>query len=291
LNTKATTEAQLFYRHRLPVRIMHWTNALSFVVMLMTGLAIFNAHPSLYWGQASHFDTPLLTIDAVMGPNGEPRGRTHIGKYKFDTDGVLGASRVLDDDVYSSRAFPGWATIPSRQSLALARNWHFFFSWIFVLNGLAYIAYAIGSGHLRRDMLPTRAELKSIGSSILQHLRFKHPTGEAAKRYNVLQNLAYLVVVFGLLPLIVVAGLALSPRLDALFDGGWVELLGGRQSARTLHFLAAFGLLAFLLIHLFEVVVTGLWNNLRSMITGTYRVPPDPAPQPPKAKPAKENTP
>lgn len=284
-NTVATTEPTLFYRHRLPVRIMHWTNALSFVVMLMTGLAIFNAHPSLYWGQASHFDTPLLTIGAVLDPDGQLKGRTYIGKYKFDTDGVLGVSRVLDEAEPSSRAFPSWATIPSRQSLALARNWHFLFSWIFVLNGLAYIAYAIGSGHLRRNLLPTRAELRTIGTSILQHLRFYHPTGEAAKRYNVLQNLTYLVIVFGLLPLVVVAGFALSPRLDALFDGGWVELLGGRQSARTLHFVAAFGLLSFLLIHLFEVVVTGLWNNLRSMITGNYRVPPD------AAQPPKENTP
>ena len=290
-NTAATSEAKMFYRHRLPVRIMHWTNALSFVVMLMTGLAIFNAHPSLYWGQASHFDTPLFNIGAVVGANGELHGRTYIGKYKFNTDGVLGVSHVLDETAPSSRAFPSWATIPSRQSLALARNWHFLFSWIFVLNGLAYIGYAIVSGHLRRNLLPTRAELRAIGSSILQHLRFYHPTGEAAKRYNVLQNLAYLVVIFGLLPLVVVAGFALSPRLDALFDGGWVELLGGRQSARTLHFLAAFGLLTFLLIHLFEVIVTGLWNNLRSMITGNYRVPPDSTQPQPQLKTNKENTP
>ena len=283
----SATESSLFYRHRLSVRIMHWTNAVSFIVMLMTGLAIFNAHPSLYWGDASHFDTPLLTIGAVVGPNGEPQGRTRIGKYNFDTDGVLGASRVLNEAGPSSRAFPDWATIPSRQSLALARNWHFLFSWIFVLNGLTYIAYAIGSGHLRRNLLPTRAELNKIGSSILEHLRFHHPKGEAAKRYNVLQNLAYLVVIFVLLPLIVVAGFALSPRLDALFDGAWVALLGGRQSARTLHFLAAFGLLSFLLIHLFEVIVTGLWNNLRSMITGNYRVPPESAAD--SAQPNKEN--
>ena len=268
----------MFYRHRLPVRIMHWTNALSFVMMLMTGLSIFNAHPNLYWGQASHFGTPLLSIGAIVGPDGNPQGRTTIGGHKFDTDGVLGASVVKDDAKPSSRAFPSWATVPGRQSLALARNWHMFFAWIFVLNGLAYVAYAIASGHLRRDMLPTRAELRHIGASILDHVRFRHPTGEAAKRYNVLQNLAYLIVIFVLLPLVVVAGLAMSPRVDALFDGGWIELLGGRQSARTLHFIAAFSLLAFLLVHLFEVLVTGLWNNLRSMITGYFRVPADPAP-------------
>ncbi len=268
----------MFYRHRLPVRIMHWTNAISFIMMLMTGLAIFNAHPHLYWGQASHFDTPLLSIDAEDGPDGLPHGRTTIGEHVFDTDGVLGASRVKNDITPTERAFPSWATIPGRQSLAYARNWHFAFAWIFVLNGLAYIGYAIASGHLRRDMLPTVAELRGIGRSLLDHVCLRHPTGEAAKRYNVLQNLAYLVVIFALLPLIVVAGCAMSPRLDAMFNGGWIELLGGRQSARTLHFIAAFSLLAFLLVHLFEVLITGLWNNLRSMITGYYRVPPEHAP-------------
>ncbi len=268
------TTGSMFYRHRLPVRIMHWINVLSFVMMLMSGLAIFNAHPKLYWGQGSHFDTPLLSIGAVRGPDGQLQGRTRIGSLEFNTDGVLGASRVQDDATLSSRAFPSWATIPSRQSLALARNWHLLMAWIFLLNGLGYVAYAVGSGHLRRDLLPTRAELRKIGSSMLDHLHLRHPSGEAAKRYNVLQNLAYLVVIFGLLPLVVVAGLALSPRMDTLFGGAWVELLGGRQGARTLHFIAAFSLLAFVLVHLFEVLVTGFWNNLRSMITGNYRVPP-----------------
>src|SRR5665647_1176875 len=142
-----------------------------------------------------------------------------------------------------------------------ARNgwpWHAtgisFFAWLFVLNGVAYIAYAISSGHLRRDMIPKMQELRNIGSSIVDHIKFKHPTGEAAKRYNVLQNLAYLAVIFGLLPLVVIAGWALSPRLDVVWTG-WVDLLGGRQAARTLHFLAAMGLLVFVAIHVFEVIV------------------------------------
>ncbi|HCN90265.1 MAG TPA: hypothetical protein DIT28_13980, partial [Oxalobacteraceae bacterium] len=136
---------------------------------------------------------------------------------------------------------------------------------------------SIFSGHLRRDLVPTAAEWRTIATSIKDHLLFRHPTGAAAKRYNVLQNLTYLIVIFGLLPLVVVAGLGMSPRLDAMFNGGWVDVLGGRQSARTLHFLAAFTLLGFVVVHVFEVIVTGLWNNLRSMITGNYRVPPDPA--------------
>ena len=116
--------------------------------------------------------------------------------------------------------------------------------------------------------------MKNIGRSILDHLRFRHPTGEAATRYNVLQSLTYLVVIFGLLPLVVIAGLAMSPRLDAVFTG-WVDLLGGRQSARSLHFLAALGLVIFVVVHVVEVVIAGVWNEMRSMITGWYRVPED----------------
>lgn len=268
----------MFYRHRLPVRIMHWVNVISFFLMLMSGLGIFNAHPSLYWGKDSHFATPLLAITARPGPDGAPHGITRIAGHSFNTDGILGASYVKNDTAPSARAFPAWATIPGPQSLATARNWHLFFAWVFVLNGLAYVAYSILSGHLRRDLVPTSAELRGIGASIGAHLRLKHPSGAAARRYNVLQNLSYLVVIFGLLPLIVVAGIAMSPRLDTLFGGGWVDLLGGRQSARTLHFIAAFSLVAFVIVHVFEVIVTGLWNNLRSMITGNYRLPDPPRP-------------
>jgi thiosulfate reductase cytochrome b subunit len=265
-----------FHRHRLPVRVMHWINAICFFVMLMSGLGIFNAHPHLYWGRESDFEAPLLSITAEPGPAGQPRGVTLVGGHRFETDGVLGASRTGTEKV--ARAFPAWATIPGPQYLATARNWHLFFAWIFVINGMAYIAYSLISGHVRRDLVPTRRELRGIGASIGEHLRLRHPHGEAAKRYNVLQNLAYLFVIFVLLPLIVLAGLAMSPRLDTLFGAGWVDLLGGRQSARTLHFVAAFSLLAFLAVHLFEVAVTGLWNNLRSMITGHYQLPADAPP-------------
>lgn len=261
-----------FYRHRLPVRILHWINVLSFFLMLMSGLGIFNAHPHLYWGADSDFDAPLLSITARPGPDGEPQGITQVGARVFVTDGVLGASRVEGQARKTERAFPSWATIPGRQYLATARNWHLFFAWIFVLNGLVYVAYTVLGGHLRRDLVPRRSELRGIGRSLRDHLLLRHPAGDAAKRYNVLQNLSYLVVIFILLPLIVLAGLGMSPRLDALF-GGWVGILGGRQSARTLHFAAAFLLLAFVVVHVFEVIVTGLWNNLRSMITGYYRLP------------------
>jgi thiosulfate reductase cytochrome b subunit len=145
-----------------------------------------------------------------------------------------------------------------------------------LINGLVYVAYSGASRHLSRDLAPDRNDWRSIGRSIRDHLRFRHPTGDAAKRYNVLQKLAYLTVIFVLLPLIILMGFGMSPRLDTLF-GGWVAWFGGRQSARSIHFIVAWMLVAFVLIHLFEVIITGFWNNVRSMITGRYRVPKDAA--------------
>ncbi len=153
----------------------------------------------------------------------------------------------------------------------MARRWHFFFAWIFVLNGLAYVAYGLITRHLRRDLAPDRTELRGIGRSILDHLRFRHPEGEAARNYNVLQKLAYLFVIFVLLPFTILMGLAMSPTMNSLLPG-WIDFFGGRQSARTLHFVAAFLILLFVLVHVFEVLVSGVWNNLRSMITGRYDV-------------------
>ena len=268
--TKQQT-AQRIYRHRLPVRLMHWINVISLTILLGSGLNIFNAHPALYWGKDSHFASPWLSIGASNTPAGTV-GVTRLGDRQWDTTGVLGVSQV--DGQTKARGFPSWATVPGPQWLSMARHWHFFFAWVFVINGVAYLLYALFSRHLVRDLLPTGAELRGIGRSIVDHIMFKHPTGEAAKRYNVLQNLAYLTVIFVLLPLVVVAGLAMSPRLDAVY-AGWVDLLGGRQSARSLHFIAAAGLLLFTLVHVFEVIVAGVWNELRSMITGWYTVPAD----------------
>jgi thiosulfate reductase cytochrome b subunit len=262
-----------FYRHRLPVRVMHWINVVCLTILLMSGLNIFNAHPALYWGQAGNYATPWFSLRAENTPAG-PVGKTQIGDADFTTTGVLGLSKV--NGQFSARGFPNWVTIPSGQWLAMARHWHLFFAWLFVINGVLYVLYTIFSRHLVKDLLPSKDELRHIGRSIVDHLKFKHPTGEAAKRYNVLQSLTYLIVVFGLLPLVVICGMALSPRLDTVFTG-WVELLGGRQSARSLHFLAAFGLLAFVVIHVVEVFIAGVWNEMRSMITGWYALPAEPA--------------
>lgn len=259
-----------YYRHRLPVRIMHWINVVALVILFMSGLQIFNAHPALYWGDSSYSGRPpILAISARQGADGKLSGVTRIFGRTFTTTGVLGASSEGGD--LSGRAFPSWLTIPGNQWLSMARRWHLFFIWVFVLNGVAYLIYSIVSRHLARDLTPTKKDLRSVGRSIKDHLRFKHPTGEAAKHYNVLQKLTYLAVIFGLLPLIILMGCAMSPSLDTVIPG-WVNLFGGRQSARTIHFIVAWLLVAFVCIHVFEVFVSGFWNNMRSMITGRYRV-------------------
>jgi thiosulfate reductase cytochrome b subunit len=276
--TAAPAGRMLYYRHRLPVRIMHWINVLCLFILLLSGLGIFNAHPSLYWGQSSYSTRPAVLeigarADAGQADDddtGETRGVLRIGRHEFDTTGFLGVSANANGTP-NRQAFPSWITIPGHYSLAESRLWHFFFAWLFVFNGLAYVCYLLASGHLRRDLLPDAADLRGIGPSIVDHLKFKHPQGEAAKRYNVLQKLAYLAVIFVLLPLVVLMGMAMSPMLDAVLSG-WVSWFGGRQSARTIHFIVAWLLVAFVLIHVFEVVISGLWNHLRSMITGYYRI-------------------
>jgi len=266
----SSTASYLYYRHRLAVRVMHWINVIALTVLLASGLNIFSAHPALYWGKSSYTGrAPVFQIAARETDEDDLIGVTRIFGHEFDTTGVLGAAADGEDMV--ARTFPSWLILPGDRWLAMARRWHFFFAWVFVLNGLCYVGYSIASRHLSRDLAPDAADWRSIGRSVVDHLLFRHPTGDAAKRYNVLQKLAYLSVIFVLLPLVILMGLAMSPRLDAAIPG-WVDLFGGRQSARTIHFVAAWLLVAFVLVHVFEVIVSGFWNHLRSMITGRYRI-------------------
>ena len=169
----ATSSAPRLYRHRLPVRVMHWINVICLTVLLMSGLQIFNAHPALYWGQGSDFEQPWLSIGAEPSAD-DSVGVVRIAGHVIPTDGVLGVSESGGERV--ERAFPSWATLPGPQWLAMGRTWHFFFAWLFVINGVCYVLYAIFSGHLRRDLLPTRAELRGIGGSIRDHVLLRQPT-------------------------------------------------------------------------------------------------------------------
>ena len=264
-------DKEIIYRHSRAVRLTHWINALVLLVLLMSGLQIFNAHPALYLGQASDFDKPILAMDDVRTEDGVKGVTTLFGK-KFDTTGLFGLGGDAANG-YQRRGFPWWATLPGHRNLSMGRRWHFFFAWLFLLNGLAYLLWSLGSGHLRRDLAPSGKEIKHVGASIWEHLRFKFPQGEAAKRYNVLQKLAYLGVALILLPLMLLTGLAMSPGMDAAFPL-LIDIFGGRQSARTIHFISASLIVFFVLVHLVMVLISGFWNNLRSMITGRYVIEP-----------------
>lgn len=253
------------YRHRLPVRISHWLNVPFLIILIMSGLQIFNAHPALYWGDRSDGDHALLSIRPVQTGSGEIKGITTILGHQFDTTGVLGYSNG------SGRAFPAWATIPSAKWLAMGRQWHLFFSWLFVMNGLIFIAYAFASRHVTRDLVPTGKDWGGIGKSVKDHLILRHPACEEANRYNVLQKLTYAGILFIVAPLIVLTGLAMSPTIDTACP--WLlTILGGRQAARTIHFVACFSFVGFITVHILQVILTGFLNNIRSMITGWFIV-------------------
>jgi thiosulfate reductase cytochrome b subunit len=252
----------IVYRHRAATRIWHWVNALSVFVMLMSGLMIFNAHPHLYWGQyGANFDHSWLDITP---------GHLRVGPFAIPTPGLLGVTPHGGRFV----AFPPWATIPSHYDLAGARQWHFAFAWLLVVPGLLYWVWGFARRHIPRDLAPRPRELHPhhIWHDISQHARLRFPTGEAARHYNILQKLAYCAVLFLLLPGTVLTGLTMSPGIDAAWP--WLlDLFGGRASARSIHFLCAMGLAFFILIHLVMVVLAGPINEIRSMITGRYRLP------------------
>ncbi len=256
-------------RHSVLVRVCHWVNALCFLMLLMSGLQIFNARPALSWGEATQFKHPFFSFSARENDDGDVTGVTTLFGRSFDTTGLFGASRGPDGEM-EERGFPSWATLPAEQDLAMGRRWHFFFAWLLVLNGLVYVANLLVGRHLR-DLLPTKADLDAIPRTVFDHARLRFPKGNEALRYNVLQKLAYLTVVVAF-PVLVLAGLTMSPAMDAAFP--WlVPLFHGRQSARTVHFVLAACLVAFVVVHIAMVLLSGVFNNMRSMITGRFRIP------------------
>jgi thiosulfate reductase cytochrome b subunit len=258
-------------RHSLVTRLTHWLNVLCLSFLLLSGLQIFNAHPELYWGHyGADGDPAVLTIGAE-GQGDATRGFLRIAGVEFPTTGVLGVSDI--DGEWTPRAFPAWATIPSFQDLAAGRRWHFFFAWLLLINGILYLGFSVLSGHVQRDLVPTGRELspRHLWHEMLDHARLRFPKGEQAKRYNALQKLTYLAVIIVLLPLMVLTGLTMSPGIDAALPA-LVDIFGGRQSARTVHFMSASLLVLFVVIHIAMVILSGTWNNIRSMITGRYAI-------------------
>lgn len=263
------TRGPLIYRQSIWTRVTHWIWAICLFFLLLTGLQIFNAHPALYIGNESGFEyeNAILEIGAINTEAG-PRGRTTLFGNSFDTTGVLGMSGNTAQPTFT--AFPGAVTIPSYRDLATGRVVHFFFGWVFVATMLIWFVASFINGHIRRDIVPRGADLAGIPGDVADHarLRFKH-----GRSYGPLQKLSYFSVFFILFPLIVATGLTMSPGMDAAWP--WLlDIFGGRQTARTIHFAVMVLLVAFFIIHIIMVFAAGPINELRSMISGWYRASP-----------------
>jgi Ni/Fe-hydrogenase b-type cytochrome subunit len=223
------------YRHRLVTRLWHWINAVAFFILIGSGLGISNAHPRLYWGRyGANFDAAWLEL---------PR-------------------------------FPAWLTIPASYNLALSRRWHLFFALVLAFGLLGYMVGSLFNRHFTRDLRLRRSELSSghLQADLRAHLALRFHDPENPRAYNVFQKLSYVAVIFILLPLVILTGIALSPAMNAAWP--WLlDMFGGRQSARSIHFLAMVGLVLFTIVHLALVILAGVVNETRSMITGWWRAP------------------
>jgi len=247
-------KGRLVRRHGVATRVAHWVWAVAMFFLLLSGLQIFNAHPALYLGDQTgfEFDNAVLRIGAVDG-----RGVTEVLGVSFDTTGFLGGEQ----------AFPAALTIPSTRDLATGRVVHFFFAWVFVATLAVWLVAGLLSGHVRRDLLPGLDDLRRLPGDFANHLRFRFHHGA---RYNPLQKLAYFSVLFVAFPMMIATGLAMSPGMNAALP--WLtDLLGGRQTARTLHFVFMALLVAFFAVHMAMILAAGPLNELRSILTGWYR--------------------
>lgn len=246
--------APTVYRHRLATRLWHWLNAVTIVVMIGSGIGILNAHPRLYWGRyGANFDHAWLDLRP-----------------------------------WSGFLHSGWVTIPAGYNLAISRRWHLLFALVLAFGLLAFMIASLTNRHFQRDL---RVRAKEVGprhlwADALAHLRldFHNPDDPAA--YNILQKLAYVAAIFVLIPLMIFTGLAMSPGIDAAWP--WLlDVFGGRQSARSIHFIAASGIVLFVIVHLTLVILAGPVNEVWSMITGRWRLPVPAEPEPkPQAEPA-----
>lgn len=267
--TRRPEKGPLVYRQSAWTRATHWIWAVSLFFLLLSGLQIFNAHPALYLGRQSgfQFDNAVLRIGAEDSASG-PLGYAEVLGTRFDTTGVLGVSTT--DGQWEARGFPAWATIPSYRDLGSGRVVHFFFAWLFATTLLVWLVAGLVNGHIRRDLLPRAEDLRRLPRDILDHARlsFHHTKG-----YNTLQKLSYGSVLFVAMPLMIVTGLAMSPSFNAVMPF-LNDMLGGRQTARTIHFAVMALLVLFVFVHILMVLAAGPLNELRSMVTGWYRTDP-----------------
>jgi thiosulfate reductase cytochrome b subunit len=218
------------------VRATHWITAICFFALLVSGVEIVISHPRFYWGEVGNVLTPPLFKIPI------PSSRSTV---------PTGYGYVLPDQ-------NGWS-----------RSLHFQAAWTVVLTGLAYAIWGLFTGHFRSNLFPTPEDRtwRAFRGVIAKHTRLTRPDDADAFSYNALQRAVYLMVIFVLFPLVIWTGLAMSPAFNSAFPVT-VNLLGGRQSARTLHFIVSAFLLLFLIVHVAMVVLAGFTNRMRAMITG-----------------------
>jgi len=222
-------------RHSAVVRVTHWITTLCFFALLVSGIEIVISHPRFYWGEAGNVLTPALFQLPI------PASRDSV---------PTGYGYVLPDQ-------NGWS-----------RYLHFQAAWGAVLTGLLYGVYGLWTRHFRKNLFPAGgASWRTLSSEIANHLRFEAPAETEAWSYNVLQRLTYLLVIFVLFPLVIWTGLAMSPAIAGVFPAA-VSVLGGQQSARTIHFFVSLSLVLFLFVHVVMVFVAGFGKRMRAMITG-----------------------
>lgn len=266
-----TVRRVVIKRQSVWTRLTHWLWVICLFFLLFSGLQIFNAHPQLYIGQESGFeyDNSVLSIYAERTPEGGIAGVTRLWGQRFYTTGILGFSG-RDDEALGARvrAFPSWMTIPSYQDLATGRVVHFFFAWLLVGTMVIWFVASVFSGHLRRDIVPRRADVTGLPGDIADHVRFRFGH---KRRYSPLQKLSYGLVLLVLFPLIILTGLTMSPGMNSAAP--WlVDIFGGRQTSRTIHFAVMVLLVGFFVVHIVMVVLAGPINTMRSMISGKYRI-------------------
>jgi thiosulfate reductase cytochrome b subunit len=223
--------------------VTHWLTTLAFLALLVTGVEILISHPRFYWGETGNVNTrPLFTIPIPSSRLSVPTG------YGYVMPDANGWSRYL----------------------------HFQSAWLLVLTGLVYVIAGLWTGHFRKNLLPSQGHStwQSYRQRIAQYLRRAPPDSAEVHSYNVLQRTVYLIVIFFLFPLVIWTGLALSPAFDSAIPAA-VDLLGGRQSARTLHFFVSGALLLFLLVHVTMIALSGFKKRMRGMITGNVATPED----------------
>jgi thiosulfate reductase cytochrome b subunit len=253
MDVAVKVEAQAPARgHRLWIRLTHLLIAVSVVLLIFSGFTIFKAHPRLYWGETGN-DLTNPAVELPIGPNYKHGGWEHVTPFFTGADSPVTADRSFE--IYNQN---GWA-----------RSLHFLLAWCFLLGLVTYLVLGIVSGHLRRDVLPDRADLhrETLVSDVRSHLARPMPATVPGPPYNVLQKLAYALVVCVALPLMFLTGIAMSPAIVASYP--WLlDIFGGVQSARTLHFVTFSGVVLFLLVHLAMILLTGPARQLRGMFLG-----------------------